>query len=227
MQLEELVRRIRRGDKAAVKDLVSIYGNAVYLRAFERTQDKELAREAARQVFGQFVSIVQQRPDEDGWSFWFGDLIERNISAYAQIGDDMNYIEDELERELYGEESIQPPEQPNNVQRAVNAPPQAQPRAYDPREDRAAEAEAKAQQQGTKRDKAARSSGRSSRDEIFDEAFAPRKKKRSSHILTVILLVIVCILLLWVVAGVAMTMKWIPYYNLGYTWFNAHVFRLF
>ena len=45
--------------------------------------------------------------------------------------------------------------------------------------------------------------------------------------ITVILLVIVCILLLWVVGGVAMTMKWIPYYDLGYAWFNTHIFMLF
>ena len=101
MELEELVRRIRFGDKTAIKDLISIYGNSVYARAFERTQDKELAREAARQTFGQFVSIVQQQPDEDGWSLWFGDLIERNITAYAQVGSDMSVIESELERELY------------------------------------------------------------------------------------------------------------------------------
>jgi len=108
MELEELVRRIRLGDKTAVKDLVAVYGNSVYLRALERTKDKQLAREAARQTFGQFVSIVQQQPAEDGWSLWFGDLIERNISAYAQIGDDMGYIEDELERELYGENAVLP-----------------------------------------------------------------------------------------------------------------------
>ena len=75
MSLEELVRRIRHGDKNAIKELVAAYGSAVYQRAFERTQDKELAREAARQTFGQFVAIVQQQSDEDGWSLWFGDLI--------------------------------------------------------------------------------------------------------------------------------------------------------
>lgn len=226
MQLEELVRRIRRGDKAAVKDLVSIYGNAVYLRAYERTRDKGLAREAARQVFGQFVSIVQQRPDEDGWSFWFGDLIERNISAYAQIGDNMGCIEDELEQELYGEETVTPAAQ--RPQQQVSAPPRPDsPRIYDSREDRAAEAEANALRREAHRDKAARSSGRSSRDELFDEAFIHEKKRRSGHAFTVILLVIVCILLLWVVGGVAMTMKWIPYYDLGYAWFNTHIFMLF
>lgn len=209
MELEELVRRIRFGDKTAIKDLISIYGNSVYARAFERTQDKELAREAARQTFGQFVSIVQQQPDEDGWSLWFGDLIERNIAAYAQVGSDMSVIENELEKELYDEPlpPAAPPARP--VQHSEPLPP-AEPAP----------------------DKASHSSGRSRRDEVYDEAYALRKTKAKSrrsgsHPATVILLVIVCLLLLWVVGGVAMTMKWITYYDLGYSWFNAHIFQLF
>ena len=92
MQLSELVRRIRSGEKEAVKELVATYGSAVYQRAFERTGDKDLAREAARQTFGQFVAIVQQQQEDDGWNLWFGDLIERNISTYAQISTDMRTI---------------------------------------------------------------------------------------------------------------------------------------
>lgn len=209
MDLEELVRRIRFGDKTAIRDLISIYGNSVYARAFERTQDKELAREAARQTFGQFVSVVQSQPDEDGWSLWFGDLIERNIAAYAQVGSDMSVIESELERELYDapQPAAAPPARP--VQNA--APQRTAPEELPPL------------------DKASRSSGRSGRDETFDEAYAAvRKRKRNrSHPVTVILLVIVCLLLLWVVGGVAMTMKWIPFYDLGYGWFNTHIFQLF
>jgi hypothetical protein len=217
MELEALVRRIRLGDKTAVKDLVAVYGNSVYLRALERTKDKELAREAARQTFGQFVSIVQER-DEDGWSLWFGDLIERNIAAYAQIGSDMGYIEEELERELYGEESVLPQKpQPQRIE---------PPRQYRPsaREEIVEEPHPPA-----KKDKGARSSGRSSsdQDELFDEAYTPPKKKKGGQTATIVLLVVVCALLIWVVGGVAMTLKWIPFFDLGYSWFNTNIFRLF
>lgn len=220
MELEELVRRIRLGDKAAVKDLISIYGNSVYLRAFERTQDKELAREAARQTFGQFVAVVQQQPDEDGWSLWFGDLIERNISAYAQIGPDMGLIEDELERELYGgPEELPEPVSYQQPSARLAPPPQPQPQRQS--SGRVVPAPEPA-------DKASRSSGRSIRDEVFSESYRPRKKKkRSGGALSIILLILVCLILLWVVGGVAMTMKWIPEYDLGYTWFNTNVFKLF
>lgn len=218
MGLEELVRRIRMGDKAAVKDLISIYGNAVHLRALERTQDKELAREAARQTFGQFVAVVQQQPDEDGWSLWFGDLIERNISAYVQIAPDMSLIEDELERELYGEPEDFAEPMPYEQPSARLAPP-SQPQRQS--SGRVAPAPEPA-------DKASRSSGRSIRDEVFSESYRPRKKKkRSGGALSIILLILVCLILLWVVGGVAMTMKWIPEYDLGYSWFNTNIFKLF
>lgn len=208
MQLEELVLRIRRGDKDAVKELVSAYGNSVYQRAYERTRDKELAREAARQTFGQFVAIVQQQPEDDGWSLWFGDLIDRNISTYAQISTDMRTIENELDQEIPG---VAP------VIRAVSAPamPEVAPKAATGRE-----AE-------PPRERGRKSGETSVREEIFDEAYQKKDKKRSGHGFTVFLLILVSLLLVWVVAGIAMTMRWIPTYDLGYQWFNLHVFKLF
>ena len=211
MQLEELVRRIRRGDKNAIKELVAIYGNAVYQRAFERTQDKELAHEAARQTFGQFVTIVQQQPEDDGWSLWFGDLIERNISAYSQIGVDMRYIENELENELFQQQPAAP----------------QQPQKSQPSHSPAAPQQPSAKSAEPPRGRAAYSTGRSAFEDSFEDPAETKPRKRSGQGFTVFLLVIICLLLVWVVAGVAMTMKWIPYYDLGYSWFNASVFRLF
>lgn len=217
MQLEDLVSRIRSGDKGAIRELVSLYGSAVYQRAFERLQDKELAREAARQTFGQFVSVVQRQTDDDGWSLWFGDLIERNIATYAQIGADMGYIEEELERELYGAE-------PPPVAIPARTPPRADERAY-------------AYPQGAREtepgDYTVRSAGQPSvrksvRDaEYFDRPPQAKRKRGASRFFGFVLLTLVCLVLLWVVAGVGMSMKWLPYYDLGYTWFNLHVFRLF
>ncbi len=225
MQLEDLVSRIRSGDKNAIRELVSAYGNAVYQRAFERTQDKDLAREAARQTFGQFVSIVQQQQDEDGWSLWFGDLIERNIAAYSQIGNDMGYIEDELEREIYGAEPPQtnlPEPEPAVTERRADSAE----RSYSAERRRVdaayAEETGRPRRNGGGRNAAAPAHT----GELFDGA---RRKRKSGggRVASVLLLTVVCALLVWVVAGVAMTMKWIPYYDFGYSWFNQTFFTLF
>lgn len=206
MHLEALVGRIRSGDKGAIRELVSVYGSAVYQRALERLQDKELAREAARQIFGQFVSIVQQQAGEDGWLLWFGDLIERNLATYAQIGIDMGCIEEELEREIYETE-----------------PPAATPAAKP--QPRARESEPP--------DYTVRSAGRQSAREsvrdgdFFDRAPNSKRKGGAGRFFGLLLRIILCLLLLWVVGGVGMAMRWFPYYDLGYTWFNQTFFNLF
>lgn len=54
-----------------------------------------------------------------------------------------------------------------------------------------------------------------------------REKKPRSSALPVILLVVLSLLLLWLVLGVMMSLKWIPVLDMGYRWFNAHVFPFF
>ena len=246
MQLSELVRRIRRGEKEAVKELVAAYGSAVYQRAYERTGDKELAREAARQTFGQFVAIVQQQQEDDGWSLWFGDLIERNISTYAQISTDMRTIETELDHEIIDtapapvvrkpvdqvedfsswRAETQAPASRKSEPEPLNWPTDQETDpahiAQEPRQSKRAP---------KKKDKARKGNERvhkdSVRDEIFDEQYKNRDKRSASHAVSIVLLILVSLLLLWMVAGVAMTMKWVPWYDLGYQWFNTHVFKLF
>ena len=244
MQLAELVRRIRSGEKEAVKELVATYGSGVYQRAFERTKDKELAREAARQTFGQFVAIVQQQPEDDGWSLWFGDLIERNISTYAQISTDMRTIESELDHEL--EMSCPPPKPvaPPPTLRFETEPEPA-PVYSESTFDRAPQTAKSAPREESY-------TNNYQRDEIFDEPYQKKNRQKSkpqkmkpakaekaeraasggssgssSHGSSIILLVIVSVMLLWVVAGVAMSLGLLPTYDLGYAWFNANVFRLF
>ena len=243
MQLSELVRRIRSGEKEAVKELVATYGSAVFQRAFERTGDKDLAREAARQTFGQFVAIVQQQQDDDGWNLWFGDLIERNISTYAQISTDMRTIESELDHEIVSSASASAPapvaapakpapEQDSFIWRPEAEPTQLrkpepesiawreQPEPLPPQKPEKPRRKERGKKQEPREHKD------NVRDEIFDE---PYKKKSGSggHAFSIFLLIIVSLLLLWVVVGVAMTMQWIPFYDLGFTWFNTNVFKLF
>ena len=241
-----MVRRIRHGEKEAVKELVASYGNAVFQRAFERTGDKELAREAARQTFGQFVAIVQQQSEDDGWTLWFGDLIERNISTYAQISTDMRTIESELDHEIVGNapaaayQKPAEPEQDSFIWRAGQEPTssrRAEPEPpswrieHEPVSPRAQETPGQTKR-GRKADKRANKAEErvhkdSVRDEIFDDQYRKRDKGNSGHAFSIVLLILISLLLLWVVAGVAMTLKWVPYYDLGYTWFNQNVFKLF
>jgi len=246
MQLSDLVRRIRSGEKEAVKELVATYGSAVFQRAFERTGDKDLAREAARQTFGQFVAIVQQQPEDDGWNLWFGDLIERNISTYAQISTDMRTIESELDHEITGNMPVSSIMRPQPVKEPEPSVWQEEPEAApitpvapsrkDEPDPLAWRSELDPIQPSTPEKPARKERGRkpeprpkkdSVRDEIFDDSYQKKAKRSGNHGFSIFLLIIVSLLLLWVVVGVAMTLQWLPTYDLGYAWFNQNVFKLF
>ena len=101
MELKELALRIRRGDREALKTLISEYGVGVYQKAYQKTQDKVLAREATRQTFAQLVTSLQEQTDMDGWELWLNALAKRNIETYSNIGSDMAFLENQLNAELF------------------------------------------------------------------------------------------------------------------------------
>ena len=239
MSLGGLVNRIRSGDKSAIRELVSLYGGAIYRRALERLQDKGLAREAARQTFGQFVSVVQQQPGDDGWSLWFGDLIERNINVYSQIDNDISYIEEELERELYEAEPqtvparARPRKDRSGIRRGGSSLDEVPARTQPRKDNDNAYVYARLNELASdKRDYTVRSAGRQSvRENVrdartFDDE--PREVRGGGRVLiSILLLTLVCLAFLWAAAGIGMSMRFFPSYDLGYSWFNEHLFPLF
>lgn len=231
MQLEQLIQRIRLGERAAVRELVAAYGNDVYKRAYERLQDRELAREAVRQIFGQLVAAVQHQPEADGWSLWFGDLIENNIASYARVGADMRYIESELEKELF--DQMQPPARQPAPRMLRRADAYAGRTKAEEASERALANHADDQepiQPLSRRDGGARRGPRQARASAQNPVeidLGQTKGNAAGQAFLIALLTLICATLLWVVAGVAMTMKWIPAFNLGYEWFNQNVFQLF
>ena len=51
--------------------------------------------------------------------------------------------------------------------------------------------------------------------------------KRRSRALLCLLFTALCLLLLWALAGMMMSLGWIPRLDLGYSWFDQTVFCLF
>ena len=111
MELQELAQRIRRGDRDALKALISEYGVGIYQKAYQKTQDKVLAREATRQTFAQLVTALQEQTDMDGWELWLNALAKKNIDTYSNIGADMAYLENQLDTELFSPAAQAAPQQ--------------------------------------------------------------------------------------------------------------------
>ncbi len=59
------------------------------------------------------------------------------------------------------------------------------------------------------------------------EPVRSRAEKRAIISLQVTLLVILAIIALWLMCGILMSMKWMPYADFGYTWFNRTFFEIF
>lgn len=56
---------------------------------------------------------------------------------------------------------------------------------------------------------------------------APVQERRRRGWFLTLLLMLILLLLLWSLSGVAMDFGWIPTVNLGYSWFNEHIFEFF
>ena len=54
---------------------------------------------------------------------------------------------------------------------------------------------------------------------------APQRKWWSWPLLVVLILVLIG--LVWAIAGVCMTVGWLPKLDLGYSWFNEHLWPMF
>lgn len=55
----------------------------------------------------------------------------------------------------------------------------------------------------------------------------PGRRPRAAQALMTLLLALCALLALWLLSGILMSMRYLPYIDLGYTWFNRTVFVLF
>lgn len=61
----------------------------------------------------------------------------------------------------------------------------------------------------------------------MDSGTKVRRKKGFLHHFSLLFLMVVIALLLWFVTGLLMEMNFIPYYDLGYSWFTANLVQFF
>ncbi|MDO4493121.1 MAG: hypothetical protein Q4C53_04440 [Clostridia bacterium] len=64
-------------------------------------------------------------------------------------------------------------------------------------------------------------------DEDDEDEVKPKKKGNAGIVIASVLLVVLVLIFLWLVAGILMDYRILPTVDLGYSWFNTHVFNLF
>lgn len=213
MELGEIMRRIRLGDREALKELIARCGGGVYQRALSQTGDKALAKEITQKTFAELVTTLQNSSDSEGWQLWLDTLASRNMESCARLRSDVSYVKSELERELY---------EPAGA--GGQAPAMRQP--YAPREsyrgmpsDRPAAVRRTPPQQTRPQAQPHRPQQRAQEPE--------RARSGFGYGFGVFVLVALCLILLWAAAGICMNMDFLPRIDLGYTWFNTQIFPFF
>ncbi len=216
MRLGELVDRIRRGDRAALNEVIRVYGADLYQRALAATQDKTIAQQVTRQMVTEFVDTIKRHPELDGWDLWLSALASRNLEARRSAQREVQKLGDELEREFAAAEvptytgSARP--QPRAAAESAAAPP---PRVY--------------AQPHSPAEPGARAQAYSSAEPGAQARPEPEQKKRggAGRVLLTLLFSVLCAALLWLVLGMTMRLGWLPPVDLGYAWFNQHIYLLF
>lgn len=215
MRLGELVDRIRRGDRAALNEVIRVYGADLYQRALAATQDKTIAQQVTRQMVTEFVDTIKRHPELDGWDLWLSALANRHLEARRSAQREVQRLGDELERDLLAAEV--PTYTGSGRQPRAAAESAAPPRVY-AQPHSPAESGARAQAHPPA-EPGAQAQARPEHEQ--------KKRGGAGRVLLTIFFSVLCAALLWLVLGMTMRLGWLPPVDLGYAWFNQHIYLLF
>ncbi len=215
MNLSDLAPRIRRGDRDAITRLVAAYGAPLYRQALQKTGDPALSREAALQTLRRFIAALQANADADGYALCLDVLGAQAIESCQSQRSELSPSEEELQAKLFDAPAPAP------MPRRTVAKPMQRPAQPTPVQ-RTAPAQPVPKQPAPKRRAAKPRPAADAPTELFEGA-----GKQKGGALAVVLLLLVTLFLLWAIAGVAMSLNWLPNIDLGYEWFNSSIYRLF
>lgn len=235
--LGALIQRVRAGDGAALRLLVTRYGGSIYADALSRTGDPDRARAVAKATLTDILETPWGGDADAAFALWITRLIERNaMQQQLPAGNAPDAAPAQKPQSVPGADAAArdtreaPPFDViwSSLQDAVAPEPArtdeaSQDRAnlrelwYDGAEDAAQRAAAQ--------------------EEITDEAFddppaeaEPRRRKRGASpgsVLLSIILILIIIALTWGILGVLSDIGVLPPLPLGYEWFNENIYPVF
>ncbi len=191
------IRQIRDGETEAARLLFGEYGDGIYRRALATTKSKEAARTITRETILELIRTLREKNEADGWDLWVDAVTGRRIELYGLVDADVK----QLSCELFGTSAsvAATPETP------AAEPPQPAPISEEP----------------------------SSTEPLFDNSERRadgRKRARGASVggvFATIVLILGILIMIWVILGFLKGLNILPQLDLGYTWFNENLFRLF
>jgi len=236
MDLKELMQRVAQGDKEAFAEIYNAYSHQVYEQAYQVFSDQESARLVVKRTFRRVYLTLSKGP------------YRRNFTAWLQ-----RLADDEIDELLDLQEQLNPPveEAPAPVQQETfHAPEQEAVDVLPPEQEEEEEAEpviaasVSEQSHHYSRQEARRIEQRAARmlshedyekyedddeDELEDEYDYEDEDEEEyrSYTVPIVIGFVVLLVMLWAAAGLMMRNQMIPPVDLGYSWFNTHLFPLF
>lgn len=196
---EQLQQRIRQGDREAFHELYSAYSRTVYIKVLSAVGHADRTREITRQVFlAIYQEICTSKTPID---------VERRIAVLA--GTYIQKERDAAKNAVSGKDT--PPAAPRETLDAVNKLVQQQKSGGPEKKTTSQKPEAQP---------------RASACPPLHHT-PPHSKRSVSTMLFSAFLCLLCLVFLWIAVGLLMEFGVFPAVDLGYTWFNSTVFRLF
>lgn len=217
----ELQQRAHAGDREAFREIYETYSREVYALAQRRFNDAEKSREIVRQVF---LSLYRELLHEDE------DIdIPARVSAIAdeeirirRIADG-DLSEDTLKAQCALAEEPDTSGTMERIRRRMDAGQERDAGEAGSEEPAAQPAVPTETMQGTVPQARAKDAAQ---PELLQ---TPKKKKRASTggTIAAIVAAVLFLVFLWLLAGILMDLDVIPSFDLGYRWFNEHIFDFF
>ena len=230
MAADEWIAQIAAGDREAFRAAYEKYGKTIYQRALEQTGNREQAQAVLKNVFR---TLFRQLQDSscDPLLFLLEGLTDLETGA----------LNVSAQNSAAANESAPPAEEPPAAEETPQEEHQSQPQTSSASLFDRAEAEF-----GSEYAPSALSSEHlngfaepsetnaevQNGEEVIPAEPEPAENKpsgahRAATAFLVILLVLLVLLTLWFGAGVLMMYSILPKIDLGYSWFNEHLFNLF
>lgn len=217
----ELQQRAHAGDREAFREIYETYSREVYALAQRRFNDAEKSRGIVRQVF---LSLYRELLHEDE------DIdIPARVSAIAdeeirirRIADG-DLSEDTLKAQCALAEEPDTSGTMERIRRRMDAEQERDAGEAGSEEPAVQPAVPTETMQGTVPQARAKDAAQ---PELLQ---TPKKKKRASTggTIAAIVAAVLFLVFLWLLAGILMDLDVIPGFDLGYRWFNEHIFDFF
>ena len=217
----ELQQRAHAGDREAFREIYETYSREVYALAQRRFNDAEKSRGIVRQVFLSLYRELLHEDEDIDIPARVSAIVDEEIRIRRIADGDLS--EDTLKAQCALAEEPDTSGTMERIRRRMDAEQERDAGEAGSEEPAVQPAVPTETMQGTVPQARAKDAAQ---PELLQ---TPKKKKRASTggTIAAIVAAVLFLVFLWLLAGILMDLDVIPRFDLGYRWFNEHIFDFF